>query len=103
MKIKRAHSKDGLPTKYLCFYCPACEKGHTITDDWGFDGNYNSPTINSSIGINMPSNPQFVPELGTCHSHIKNGMVHYCGDCTAHGMSNQSLPLPEFPEDYAFN
>lgn len=82
------------PVTYYSFYCPGCNRGHTVSGDWGFNGDHDKPTFSShSIGIGNPSDD------GYCHSFIKNGMIEFVSD-SKHSLSGQTVELPHFPEGY---
>lgn len=80
------------------FFCPACKQEHYIhvknpgypTPVWGFNGDYNNPTITPSIKVEMPDKDK----VDICHSFIKNGKIEFCGDCT-HELRGQTVELPE--------
>jgi len=110
----------------IAFYCPGCNSAHVIYTGagagsrWGYNGNPESPTFTPSV---LVRSGHFVPghEAGTdcwctwkdkdeftemkctvCHSFVTNGQILFLGDCT-HPLAGQTVPLPEFPNDYAVN
>lgn len=99
MKIKRMTEKDGHYHEELRFYCPGCKEFHYINDDetkikdvpvWGFNKNYNSPTISPSILVQWPGN--------RCHSFIRDGKIEYLSDCT-HELAGKTIELPNIDEN----
>lgn len=79
---------------YYSFYCPACQRGHTISKDWGFNGDFQNPTFSAhSIGVGNPSDEDY------CHSFITNGYIRFASD-SKHTLAGQTVKLPEFPENY---
>ncbi len=91
-------------------WCPACEEMHILPDSWTFDGNLESPTFSPSFkhgGVQtVKVNGEWTGEwvLGPdgkalpmiCHYILTAGVLNFCGDCT-HGLSGQSVPLPDLP------
>jgi hypothetical protein len=82
------------------FWCPGCDECHNIPVNhgaaegrkWGFDGNYDKPTITPSILVNVGGAH---PGQPICHSLIKAGRIEFCGDST-HALAGQTVDLPEF-------
>lgn len=46
------------------------------------------------------THPETRAEVTTCHLHIKNGKIEFCGDCP-HDRNGQTVDLPDFPEGYS--
>ncbi len=84
------------------FYCPACKECHWVSVGprsawkivWSFNGDVDRPTVNPSLLVtrNLPTGEQ------RCHSFIRDGHIQYLGDCT-HAMKNQTVEIPEFPQE----
>lgn len=81
-------------------FCPACQCGHGFDSKrWNFNGDMVKPSLL----------PQFQPGTSvlihyyhyklkknmTCHYHLVNGNMHFCGDCT-HEMAGKVVPLEPF-------
>lgn len=85
-------------------WCPGCEEGHFIWDNWYFNGNYEKSTFHPSIKItyNGPNTGQtdaegFKAPHACCHYFIIDGMIDYCSDST-HSLAGQKVPLSNPPE-----
>ena len=80
-------AKDGM----LLFWCKGCKRLHGVYIDknkpvhWDFNGNYDKPTFNPSILVTMPN-------IGVCHSFIKDGKIQYLDDCY-HELKGQTVEL----------
>lgn len=98
-------------TRGFIHWCPACEEPHMIFDSWKFDGNLASPTFEPSVKIDGKQ-AVVVDGLWTgewvrdahgkpldycCHYVLTAGVLAFCGDST-HRLANQSVPLPDLPE-----
>lgn len=100
--------------KALGFMCPGCDEEHCIWPKgarsegggWDFNMNYDRPTFSPSIKIWgeryeggwknwKPGDPHW-PFV--CHSHIEDGQIKYCEDCT-HALSGVVVDLPDYPEE----
>lgn len=75
---------------WWAFHCPGCKRGHTITNAWEFDGNYDAPTFNPSVLTWGSPWDAF-----RCHSFIKAGRIEYLSDCT-HELTGQTVDLPDW-------
>ena len=85
----------------LAALCPACDFEHAFRVDldghgkwgsqgvWSFDGNYENPTFNPSMGANLHQIEKHHP---ACHSFLENGVWRFLEDCT-HGMAGQRVPM----------
>lgn len=90
-------------TGYLEFRCPGCGRVHSVPFGpqrteavWGFDGNYESPTIIPSVKVTwswLDDNGNSVERC--CHSVITNGQIAFGGDST-HNLRGQTVELPAF-------
>lgn len=97
-------------------WCPACKSMHQYRvaksggnginpdlPDWSFNGDLENPTFSPSMLITIPErtdrNGVKHPRYTICHYILTEGVINYCGDCP-HEMKNQSIPLPDLPEDY---
>jgi len=96
-------------TGYL-HWCPGCESAHHIWvgnasgPNWSFDGNVDAPTFNPSVRVFTPAYKDEdceIPETTECHYFIRAGKIEFCGD-SAHDLRGQTVPLPEFPENYGY-
>lgn len=79
-------------------YCPGCDHLHAYATDkplengsrWAFDGNLNAPSFTPSMNIGD----------NWCHYYLTAGELIYCGGLKGHGLSGQTIPLPELPAEY---
>src|ERR1039458_1070510 len=85
-------------TSGYAHYCPGCELLHVFAVDkpfdngsrWRFDGNLEKPTFSPSMNIGD----------NWCHYHLTAGKLIFTGGNKGHGLSGQTLPLPELPLEY---
>jgi hypothetical protein len=62
--------------KWFRFYCPGCHCSHNFfigKDEWNWNDNYETPTVNPSI-LSQISNTQ------KCHLFIKDGKIQFLSD-----------------------
>jgi hypothetical protein len=113
----------------LMFNCPGCEDVHVVSvglpaapDGWGFNWNYEAPTLTPSVlvtsghyGRNPPTpggcycdyEQRFGEpsdfSCGICHSFVTDGVMNFLTDCTHHlaGQSAPLLPLPDWAVEEA--
>jgi hypothetical protein len=79
-------------------YCPGCDSLHVFAVDrpfdngarWTFNGDLEKPSFSPSMNVGD----------NWCHYHLTAGMLIYTPGNTGHGLSGQTLPLPELPPDY---
>ena len=79
--------------------CPACGFEHSFRVDreghgkwdsvWEFNGDYEKPTFNPSMGANLHRQEEHHP---ICHSFLRDGIWQFLADCT-HAMANQHVPM----------
>ena len=112
MKFKKEpRSIGGVDRVY--FYCPGCMAYHrsqtydvpmserdflslslhcmNVSTVHKFDGNYESPTIEPSLGA-------AVAKGQVCHSYIRAGKIQCLTDST-HPLAGQTVDLPEITDD----
>lgn len=70
------------------YWCEGCKHVHRITDDWGFSGDLNNPSLVHSVLVSDQDGPW-------CHAIITNGRIAFLDDCR-HDLKGQTLDLPEF-------
>ncbi len=102
-KIKRYTETEGGYHGELAFMCPGCKCRHFINDQetkiknapvWGFNGNYENPTITPSVLTKYPVlNDDDSVNYNTCHSFITDGKIQFLGDCE-HELAGQTVELP---------
>lgn len=112
---------------YVAFWCPGCECPHVLNvvappggRAWGFNGNYESPTITPSFLArtghyvsNQPQPPNCDicndPYPGSdykcsiCHVFVTDGVIDFLNDCT-HALAGKKVPLinvREWPDSWA--
>lgn len=82
---------------YLMHWCPGCKSLHLFKVGigeppvWTFNGNVEKPSFSPSMLINQGVSGH------TCHYYLTDGVLQFCGDCDAHGLANQRVPLPQLP------
>lgn len=101
----------------LRFKCPGCDSNHVVNitgtgnQKWGWDGNYERPTLTPSILVTSghymsghhgecwcqynqehPDDKCF--ECTRCHSFVRNGYIEFLGDCS-HKLRGQTVELPD--------
>jgi uncharacterized protein DUF6527 len=85
----------------LLHWCPGCRQRHVFFvskpsvrgHQWKWDGNVDKPTFSPSMNISWGE-----PVIDRCHYFIRGGMIQFLGDCT-HALKNQTIELPDMPED----
>lgn len=99
----RANNGDG--TRNFNWYCPGCDRYHGVPIDgprkWGFNENWESPTLTPSVLVNKDADGKLKPEQTLsgyvpqhrCHVFIRAGQIQFLGDCT-HALAGQTVPLP---------
>jgi hypothetical protein len=73
------------------FYCPGCERRHTINQEWEFDGNYDAPTFSPSV---LTYGSPWQTDIPRCHSFIRAGRIEFLSDST-HSLAGQTVDLPK--------
>lgn len=114
MKVHRIESPSFFE---FHFFCPGCKQGHgfrtvshpapnDLNDDekelfknkWTWNNDFDRPTIMPSLNvlrkIGTDGRGKAIYET-TCHSHVKDGMIQFLGDCK-HDMKNTTVEIPEF-------
>lgn len=85
---------EGEGRKGWHFFCFGCDGAHSVTEDWGFNGDIEKPTLVSSVLVTGPSSrPSY-----RCHSLIKDGYITFLEDCS-HELKGKTVLLP----DYQYN
>lgn len=85
------------------FWCPGCNDAHRINETWQFNGSAEKPTIQPSILVSRPANPDAAPgfeeyrQEKRCHSFVTDGMIQFLDDST-HTLAGKTIPLPELPD-----
>ena len=91
---------DAMVVASLDALCPACGfehsfavdlvgHGHHTNDVWSFNGDYDKPTFNPSMGANLYKQQEHHP---VCHSWLHDGVWQFLEDCT-HAMAGQHVPM----------
>lgn len=85
----------------LTFYCPGCNKYHTLQlgpGKWRYNGNTALPSVRPTIMYRTGNyaDPQWPadPTDVICHSFILAGQIRYFGD-TTHFLSGETVDLPK--------
>ena len=74
--------------------CPGCGMHHSLTEEWGFNGDFEKPTFTPSLHCSWPTGYGDDPTPKICHSFIRDGQIQYLGDCT-HDLAGQTVELPD--------
>lgn len=93
------HGEEG--TFGYMYWCPGCRGPHHVPvrqsaalpqgPVWAWNGSTEKPTFSPSILLS--------DERGTkCHVFVRDGVIQFLGDC-AHGLANQTVPIPPWPSD----
>lgn len=86
-------------TGQLCYWCEGCKHAHCIpAKQWDFTGNLEAPTLSPSVR-HFWTHPETKKQHTTCHYHLKNGVLEYCGDCE-HEFKGTSRKLVDIPDGY---
>jgi hypothetical protein len=105
---KKLRDWDGDGQKGLLFFCPGCNKAHSIRTDeggWNWNGDIENTTFMPSVKVTYPAYPKASEKFKEwhteriCHSFVKDGMIQFLGDCT-HTLVGQTVQLADFPEHY---
>lgn len=103
----------------LLFWCPGCDGAHQVQvgegpgPRWGFNGDYDRPTLTPSVLVRgtrierdergkwtgewiCGANGAPIPMV--CHSFVRDGQIQFLNDCT-HSLAGQTVPLKPFDED----
>lgn len=82
-----------LESGHVRYRCPGCKHDHCVpAERWNFNGDLEKPTLSPSVRhFYMRENGE---QVTTCHYHIKDGIIEYCGDC-GHFLKNKKVELPE--------
>jgi hypothetical protein len=103
IKVKELLRPDGAHYSW-CFVCPACRAVHQCDDRWTFNGNHEAPTFGPLVDADgkpitscsiMVNGDLSCPGRPRCHSHVTDGRIQYCGDCT-HDKSGQTLEIQDW-------
>lgn len=82
--------------KWVAWHCPGCEGGHGVPVSgpraWGFNGDFDSPTLTPSILINVGGAN---PGCPICHTFIRDGKIQFLNDCT-HKLAGQTVDVPDW-------
>lgn len=109
-KLRNFGTADG-SIEGIAHWCPGCKQAHAIYTKnlggptWEWDGNADAPTCKPSVRCftRYDDDHNLLPNGGErtlCHYVLTAGVINYCGDCGDHGLSNQQVPLPDFPESW---
>lgn len=90
----------------LLFWCPGCDGAHQVQvgdgpgPRWGFDGNYERPTLTPSINVTYSGSDagRDGAPPAICHSFVRDGQIQFLSDCT-HALAGQTIPLKPFDVD----
>ncbi len=85
--------------EYVYYWCSGCKCAHSVpAERWHWNKSIDSPTLSPSVR-HYYTEPKTNVEITTCHYHLRDGVIEYCGDCL-HDLKGQNVPLQEIPEDY---
>lgn len=94
---------QGVPVM-LSWYCPGCDRYHGVPippspNAWGFDGNWDAPTLTPSVLVNKDATGKQEPDRmegwvqHRCHVFVRAGRIQFLRDCTHH-LAGQTVDLP---------
>jgi hypothetical protein len=94
----------------LTFWCPGCEKGHTVrfggTEAWDWNGDVDKPTLTPSVLVNAhrssfsePGTPRTKRDQKRCHSFVRDGKIEYLSD-SEHELADHVVDMVALPERY---
>ena len=83
------------------WHCPACDCAHVCDERWAFNGNLERPTFGPSIRVTYDGKDAGIDGAppAVCHSHVNDGYVAYCDDCT-HALRGQTVEIPVWATRY---
>lgn len=80
--------------QWVWYHCPGCKRLHGVPSErWNWNGSLESPTLSPSVRHYIPAD-EGRPEKTTCHYHIRDGKIEYCGDCD-HELKGQTVEMIE--------
>lgn len=84
---------------HLFYWCEGCKCCHNVpAERWHWNGSLEKPSLHPSVR-HFYTKPPDKTEITTCHYHLKNGEIQYCGDCQ-HALNGQTRPLIPIPDNY---
>lgn len=94
--------KDNKHRGIYYFWCPGCKCMHYIaTADndcnfpiWGFNGDMEKPTVNTSICVTESWQGR---GTSRCHSFVRDGKIQYLQDCT-HELAGKTVPMVDWED-----
>lgn len=99
----RTFDTYGSALVYYSFYCPGCERCHTVRvgegqniQGWTFDGNEDYPTFSPSILVHDVKNAETDPTPLICHSFVKDGKIQFFNDCS-HSLAGKTVDMISIP------
>lgn len=85
-KLKELTPPPNEPGKRIfVFDCPACGEEHTVTNEFGFNGDINNPTFDEPVKVIGAGE-------SVCHFRITDGMIEFNDDCT-HAMAGEYMEM----------
>ena len=70
------------------YHCPGCCNCHGPNTTWGFNGDYEKPTLTPSVKVTGGN----IDGPTVCHHYITDGNIVFLSDCTHH-LAGQTVPL----------
>ena len=94
--MAKVHATEHSGETYLRYRCPGCKHDHSVpAQRWHWNGSVDTPTLHPSVR-HFYTRPEG-GEVTTCHYHIKEGKIEFCGDCP-HWLKGQTVDLPDIDE-----
>lgn len=99
-RAKVVTHQDGSPYG-IRFDCPGCGDPHVVptgasANAWGFNGDFERPTLTPSIltrwKASNPDDPEAVALEQVCHSFVTDGRIQFLSDCT-HALAGRTVEL----------
>ena len=78
--MKTIEKKTTIDGNQYWWWCPGCKTHHYFTDEWKFNGDYEKPFFQPSLRTRL------------CHVVIKDGIIHFFGDCK-HKYAGLNIPM----------
>lgn len=90
-----------LEPNYVAWHCPGCEGGHGVPvtghnsgKGWQWNGSLDSPTLMTSVLVNVGGGN---PTQPICHTFIRDGQIQFLPDCT-HAFAGKTVDIPEWED-----
>jgi hypothetical protein len=97
--VRNHRGADGQRREYVYYWCGGCGHAHSVpAERWHWNGSTDAPTLSPSVR-HFVMHPDTKAETTTCHYHLNDGVIEYCGDCP-HSLKSQKVQLQNIPDGY---